>query len=574
MLRSLSIRDFVIVQTMDLDFAAGFTVFTGETGAGKSILIDALALVLGARGDGSVVREGAARADLSATFSSTAAIDAWLADAALDTDAADPGTLLLRRVVDSGGRSKAFINGVSATLAQLRELGEQLVDIHGQHAHQLLVKPEMQRRLLDTHAGLDALAAQVAQAYRDWRNVVRQRQQAEAEMRELQLERERIEWQVNELEKLAPQPGEWAEIQQEHHRLSHAASLIDGASAALNALSEDDDALSSRLNSVIHRVQHLAEVDPALQDILAALEPAQVQIDEAAHSLSRYVDRLDLDPERLAEVDARMQALHGMARKYRVDADTLPDELTTRQARLAELDAAQDQEALAAREAEAHRIYLHQARQLSQARQQAAKTLGAAVTDAMQGLSMAGGRFEIALHALGEEAGQAYGLEQIEFLVAGHAGVTPRPLAKVASGGELARISLAISVITSEASPTPTLIFDEVDTGIGGAVAEVVGQRLHELGQARQVLCVTHLPQVAARADHHLMVSKDTQDGATQSRIALLDHDSRVGEVARMLGGVTLTDATRQHAREMLAGSAVPTVLPSTPPRSTRRRVG
>ena len=580
MLRSLSIRDFVIVQALDLDFAAGFTVFTGETGAGKSILIDALALALGARGDAGVVREGAARADVSATFSTTPAVDAWLADAALNAalDADDSGTLLLRRVIDSNGRSKAFVNGVSATLAQLRELGEQLVDIHGQHAHQLLLKPEMQRRLLDTHAGLDPLAADVAQAYRDWRTVVRLRQQAEQQSRELQLERERVEWQVGELEKLAPQAGEWTEIQQEHHRLSHAASLIDGASAALEALSEADDALRSRLAAIVHRVQQLADVDPALQDILAALEPAQVQVDEAAHSLARYVDRLDLDPARLGEVDARMQALHAAARKYRVDPEQLPAELAERQARLAELDAAQDLEALAAREHEAKNVYLKIARQLSQKRQQAAQALASAVTDAMQGLSMAGGRFEIALQAL--EEGQAYGLEQIEFLVAGHAGVTPRPLAKVASGGELARISLAISVITSEASPTPTLIFDEVDTGIGGAVAEVVGQRLHELGGARQVLCVTHLPQVAARANHHFLVSKETAHGATRSHIAVLDRDGRVGEVARMLGGLTVTEATRQHAHEMLAG-------PSTPPgtaagdtqranntRGTRRRTG
>ncbi|WP_439671492.1 DNA repair protein RecN [Cupriavidus necator] len=556
MLRSLSIRDFVIVDTLDLDFTTGFTVFTGETGAGKSILIDALALVLGERADAGVVREGAPRASVSATFSTHPALDAWLAERELNSEAEDGvHTVLLRRTVDAGGRSKAFINGTAATLAQLREVGDQLVDIHGQHAHQLLLRPDAQRLLFDAHAGLTQQAGAVAEAWRAWRACVRQREAVEHQSREMQLERERLEWQVGELDKLNPQPGEWEEIQSEYNRLSHAAGLIDGSRAALDALSEADGSVLSALNTIVHKLQQLADVDGALRDVLAALEPAQMQAEEAAHSLTRYVDRLELDPERLQAVDERMQALHATARKYRLPPEQLPDELVARRQQLDDLQAAQDLNKVMAREAAAKAAYLTLAQHLSHARKQAAQALSAAVTDAMQGLSMAGGSFVAALNALDE--GQSHGLEQVEFLVAGHAGVSPRPLARVASGGELARISLAISVITSEASPTPTLIFDEVDTGIGGAVAEVVGRRLQELGRARQVLCVTHLPQVAAQAGTHLLVSKETTDAGdgsvTRSRIRVLDPAGRVVETARMLGGATVTATTLQHAEEMLA---------------------
>ncbi|KHL06283.1 UNVERIFIED_CONTAM: DNA repair protein, partial [Mumia flava] len=512
MLRSLTIRDFVIVHALDLDLADGFTVFTGETGAGKSILIDALALTLGERADAAVVREGAPRADITAEFDVHPHVAAWLEAHELHDD---EGVILLRRTVDAAGRSKAFINGAAVTLAQLREVGEQLVDIHGQHAHQLLLKADAQRSLLDAHAGLEGAVRVVGERYREWHAVVRAREAAEQQSREAQLERERIEWQVNELQKLGPQPGEWEEVQAEHHRLSHAASLIEGTRAALDGLSESEGAVLTQLGTTLHTLRELAEIDPALADVLAALEPAEVQIQEAVHTLARYADRAELDPDRLAEVDARMQALHTMARKYRVAPETLPAELAERQAQLAALQAASDLDALQAQEAQTHAAYMSVAQALSRDRAKAARELADAVTGAMQGLSMAGGRFDIALHAL--EHGGAAGLEQVEFLVAGHAGVSPRPLAKVASGGELARISLAISVIASEASPTPTLIFDEVDSGIGGAVAEVVGRRLRELGMRRQVLCVTHLPQVAALANHHIQVAKQTVAGSTRS---------------------------------------------------------
>ncbi|PRY00341.1 DNA repair protein RecN [Paraburkholderia sp. BL25I1N1] len=555
MLRHLSIRDFVIVAALDLEFDSGFTVFSGETGAGKSILIDALALALGARADANVVRTGESRADITAEFETHAQVEQWLDEQALGTTGDDGhhgGTVMLRRVVDANGRSRAFINGTAATLAQLREVGEMLVDIHGQHAHQLLMRPDAQRELFDTHAGLSDTAAGVTRAWRAWREKIQAVEHAQTRDRELQLERERLAWQLTELDKLAPQPGEWEEVNAEHRRLSHSANLIDGVQGALGALSESDEAMITHLASIVSKVRDLAEIDPALNDVLAALEPAEIQLQEAAYSLSHYAQKLELDPDRLAQVEKRLDALHSAARKFRLQPETLPEEHEARRAQLAALDAAADLDSLHAAEARAKEAFLTEAKKLSKARAKAGKALGAAVTTGMQELSMKGGSFEVALVPLPE--GGAHGLEQVEFRVAGHAGVPLRPLAKVASGGELARISLALAVIASAASPTPTLIFDEVDTGIGGGVAEVVGRLLHQLGQQRQVLCVTHLPQVAARGDHHFQVAKaGNGKGGTVSSVTSLDKASRVEEVARMLGGLEITPTTRKHAKEMLA---------------------
>ncbi|MGE8160130.1 DNA repair protein RecN [Paraburkholderia sp. NPDC080076] len=555
MLRHLSIRDFVIVAALDLEFDSGFTVFSGETGAGKSILIDALALALGARADANVVRTGESRADITAEFETHGQVEQWLDEQALGTTGDDghhDGTVMLRRVVDANGRSRAFINGTAATLAQLREVGEMLVDIHGQHAHQLLMRPDAQRELFDTHAGLSDTAATVTRAWRMWREKVQAVEHAQTRDRELQLERERLAWQLTELDKLAPQPGEWEEVNAEHRRLSHSANLIDGVQGALGALSESDEAMITHLSSIVSKVRDLAEIDPALNDVLAALEPAEIQLQEAAYSLSHYAQKLELDPDRLAQVEKRLDALHSAARKFRLQPETLPEEHEARRAQLAALDAAADLASLHAAEAKAREDFLTEAKKLSKARAKAGKALGAAVTTGMQELSMKGGSFEVALVPLPE--GGAHGLEQVEFRVAGHAGVPLRPLAKVASGGELARISLALAVIASAASPTPTLIFDEVDTGIGGGVAEVVGRLLHQLGQQRQVLCVTHLPQVAARGDHHFQVAKaGNGKGGTVSSVTSLDKASRVEEVARMLGGLEITPTTRKHAKEMLA---------------------
>jgi len=551
MLRTLSIRDFVIVDSIELEFGPGFSVLTGETGAGKSILIDALSLVLGGRGDASMVREGAVRADLSADFTADEAVEAWLAANAFQSE---EGGLLLRRVIDNAGRSRAFINGSAATAAQLRELGEMLVDIHGQHAHQSLVRADAQRLLLDTQAGLQPQVLAVGQAWRDWQAVLRQRLEFENNAKSVLQERERLEWQVGELEKLAAKPGEWAEISNEHSRLSHAASLIEGAQDALTVISEADSPLLSQLSALKQKLAKLADIDAALKPVTEALEPACIQLQEAVYALNDYLSRVELDPERLRTVEARLEAIHSTARKFRVGPEELPQEFEALSAQLRQLANVSDLDALRAQEEKLKTDYLAVARKLSKARAKAAAALGDAVTAAMQELSMKGGRLEVALNPC--EAA-SYGLEQVEFLVAGHAGVAPRALAKVASGGELARIALAISVITSttgaNGAKAETLIFDEVDSGIGGAVAEVVGRLLKRLGQERQVLCVTHLPQVASQANQHFQVSKTSGDGKTVSRIAFLDSKARVEEIARMLGGLEITATTRKHARELLA---------------------
>ncbi|XYJ10983.1 DNA repair protein RecN [Telluria sp. B2] len=553
MLRTLTIRDFVIVDAIELEFANGFSVFTGETGAGKSILIDALQLALGGRGEASMVREGAAKADITADFAVTEQAASWLEQHEF---ALDEGGALLRRVIDNAGRSKAYINGIAATAGQLRELGEMLVDIHGQHAHQSLLKADAQRALLDNQIAVRdpqaaAEAQEVAVAYRAWRALSRQREEYETNAKNVLIERERLEWQVSELDKLAPKPGEWVEISNEHSRLSHAASLIEGAQEALAAISESDHPILSQLSSLNTKLGKLVDVDAELQAVLDCMEPARIQLQEAVYALNNYIDKVELDPDRLREVDARMDALHSAARKYRVTPEELPEEHAALAAKLRQLADATDIEGLKRQEEKAESTYRKVANRLSARRVVAAKALSEQVTLAMQELSMSGGRFEVSLNQ--SEPG-AHGLEQVEFLVAGHAGVAPRPLAKVASGGELARISLAISVITSHATTTPTLIFDEVDSGIGGGVAEVVGRLLKRLGQQRQVLCVTHLPQVASQANQHFQVAKGTtSEGRTVSRIEVLNNRARVEEVARMLGGIEITETTRKHARELLA---------------------
>jgi DNA repair protein RecN (Recombination protein N) len=553
MLQTLSLRDFVIVDQLELDYSSGFTVLTGETGAGKSILLDALSLVLGERADSSQIREGSNRAEISALFKiepqQAEPFNNWLDEQGFPSE--DGGqSLLLKRTIESNGRSRAFINGSVATLSQLREAGDQLVDIHGQHAHQLLLKGGAQRELLDRHANHLDLVNEVSQAFKLLNESRRRLEQAENAGQDVERERERLEWQLEELSELSPQEGEWATIQSEHARLANGAKIMSGCQEAIDVLSDAENSVESTLSKASLNMSALAEHDSALSDISQALESAQIQIDEAVHSLNRYLQKLDLDPARLSEVEERMQALHSAARKYRTEADELPKILQETSERLDALTASQNIDALREQVKTQEVAYLKLAKQLSQKRSKAALDLSKQVSAAMQDLSMAGGQLEIALSPLA--VGGAHGLEQIEFLVAGHAGSTPRPLAKVASGGELARISLAISVITSKASFTPTLIFDEVDAGIGGAVAETVGKLLRQLGESHQILCVTHLPQVAAQGNYHFKVSKSQAGDKTFSQVTPLGRSERVEEVARMLGGTTITDTTRRHARELL----------------------
>jgi DNA repair protein RecN (Recombination protein N) len=549
MLLALRLRDFVIVDTLELEFGPGFTVLTGETGAGKSILIDALQLALGGRGDAGVVREGASRADIVAEFALTPALGAWLAERDL---AGDPGTVMLRRLIETDGRSRALVNGHPATVAQLRELGEQLVDVHGQHAAQSMLRAGGQRDLLDAFAQQLPLAAEVAAGFGRWRAAQERLAQAQAAARELDLERERLQWQLGELEQLALAEGEWETLNQEHRRLSHAAALLEGAQAAVDALAESDDAISGRLQAITQRLRPLAAIDARLGEALLMLENACIQADEAASALSAYADRLDLDPERLAQLDQRIGQAFSLARKLRLAPEALAGTLLGARARLAELEAAADPQRLRAEEAAARQTFQTAADRLSAARREAATRLARGVSARLQPLGMAGARFEVDVQTADPGPG---GIDRVEFRIAGHAGTQPRALAKVASGGELSRVGLAVAVLAAQANPVPTLIFDEADAGVGGAVGEAIGQLMRTLGEARQVLCVTHLPQVAARAHQHLSVSKAQAGGRTVSRIAALDRQARIDEVARMLAGAEITATSRQHARELLAGA-------------------
>ena len=551
MLRRLTIRDFVLVDQLELEFASGFGTLTGETGAGKSILVDALAFALGERADSGLIRAGSERSEIAAEFDlegAPAAAD-WLREHELDNDEG----LLLRRVIDRQGRSRAYLNGSPVTLAQLREVAESLVDIHGQHAHQSLLRADAQRALLDSHARLDTLRAEVSAAWRRWRDALALLEASASDAQALASERDALEWQLRELDSLAFLPSEWEALNLEHKRLAHAASLLDGARFVLTLLSEDDSACEAQVNTAANRVEALAEYDPALSEVAALLQSARVELGEAVSALRRYADRLDLDPRRLGEVERRIDAVLSCARKYRTPPDGLPALLERSRTRLAVLAESADIAALQARAGQTGVDYGKLAERLSQARSVAAGELAREVSRVMQQLALGGGRFEIRLVAIA--GGSVHGLEHVEFRIAGLAGSESRAMAKVASGGELSRISLAVQVVTSQAASVPTLIFDEVDVGIGGGVAEVVGRLLNELGRERQVLCVTHLPQVAARANWQWQVSKSARNGEMLSRVVVLDDPARVEELARMLGGVEITAITRQHAKEMLSTS-------------------
>ena len=553
MLNFLTIRDFVIVAQFELQFSAGFTALTGETGAGKSILLDALSLALGERGDATMVRAGCERADISAEFDlrDLPELRTWLREHEL---ADDDDICLLRRVLDNSGRSRGFINGRSATLQQMREAGAHLLDIHGQHAHQSLLKSDEQRALLDGYAGLTGQTEQVAAHFRHWQTVQRRYRELTQNASAVAAERELLIFQRNELSALdcqQPNWGEqWAATQAEYARLSHSASLLETAQFGVEVLSEAETACLPQLATLIARVQTGLSFDVALTDSLQMLASAQAELQEAVYALRHYQRRVEADPQQLNQLERRIQAVVDTARKYRIAPEALPQKWNEVSARLAELGEAADAGELQQQEQVAQTAYLDAARQLSRARTAAAGKLGAEISAAMQGLAMQGGRFAVAL--LPQTEGSAQGLETIEFQVAANPGTPLRALAKTASGGELSRISLAIQVVLSDLARVPTLIFDEVDSGIGGGVAEIVGQLLKRLGARHQVLCVTHLPQVAAAADAQWQVSKHTTDGATFSRITPLTASQRIEEIARMLGGLEITPTTRQHAAEML----------------------
>jgi len=550
-LRHISLRDFVIVRELDLNLAQGFSVLTGETGAGKSILIDALQMALGERADSGAVREGASRCEVSAEFDCPPQAHAVLEDAGFEVS----DTLLLRRSVDTQGKSRAWVNGSQATATQLRALGEMLLDIHGQHAWQSLTRPDAVRGLLDAYAGLHTEG--LKSTWHTWRQAQQAVQTARNAQDSLSREQERLAWQIGELDKLAPALDEWDGLNAQHTRLSHAQALIDAGQTAIGSLDGDE---SSRLGSAtgalgllsqaIAKLQDQAHVEPEFQSIAEVLQSSLAQAEDAAHSLQTYLRKTDLDPDRLKELDQRMSQWLSLARRYKRPPEELAALLVSWKKELNALEAASDLEGLEAQEKSASLAYQTEAKKLSQQRKKAAPKLAQAVTNAMQNLGMQGGRFEVALISL-EQAAQ-HGLEDIQFLVAGHAGSTPRPVGKVASGGELSRIALAIAVTTSELGEAGTLIFDEVDSGVGGAVAETVGRLMKQLGMHRQVLAVTHLPQVASCADHHLLVSKASSKEGVSSSVTLIAGEQRVTEIARMLGGEKLSATTLAHAREML----------------------
>ena len=549
MLQTLSIKDFVIVDALNIEFEQGFTVLTGETGAGKSILIDALSLAMGARGEGGITRAGAEKAEISASFyiAKLQGLQAWMQENEIPND---DDQLLCRRVIYADGRSRAFINGQPATIQQLRDAGEFLVDIYSQNAHHSLLKLATQREIFDDYCGLSQLAQETSQQYKQWQGLHQRRVEMEANASKYADELAELRDKTRELKQLNFAADEWEALQQEHSRLSNGAGLLSGCEQCRELLSEGEISALRQLGSAQNKLQGLRDFDVSLDEALSNLDSAIIQLEETDRFLNRYLQRAELDPERLAEVESRIQSIHATARKYRVRPEELNDLLVEWQARMADLDGIGADGELAKQEAVAHEAYQTLAKKLSEGRHQLAPQLSQKITAEMQRLSLAGGRFEVALIP---QTPAATGLEQVEFLVAGHVGVEARPLNKVASGGELSRVSLAIRVVTAQQGAVPTMIFDEVDVGIGGGVAEVVGSLLKQLGVGRQVLVITHLPQVAAQGAQHLNVKKIQRDNVTLSSIEPLDTHARVEEIARMLGGVELTETTRQHAREMLA---------------------
>ncbi|MGW8310955.1 MAG: DNA repair protein RecN [Thiogranum sp.] len=552
MLLSLNIRDYAIIDRLEVEFSPCMSVLTGETGAGKSILLGALGLLLGDRADAASVRHDCARADITASFDLSACPTAreWLLAHDLDSD----DDCQLRRVIGREGRSRAYINGSPATAAALRELGEKLVDIHGQHEHQSLLRRDLQRQLLDNHGGHDKLLRELKNLYRDWHDAGAAIRALVGDDRDRDTRLEFLRFQLQELESLAPQTGEAESLHTELARLSNAEQLIDSCRQHLQRLYDDDASAHDLLGKAVDELGAAAELDPAFREAAELFNNALIQLREGIDQLRDCENRLDLDPQRLQWVEQRLDALHGLARKHRIEIGELPAFRQRLETQIAELEQAdQTLETLAARQAELLQSYRTRARQLHNKRSKTAKRLSEQVSKAMQTLGMQGGRFEIEVAAGGGDTPSEQGCDDIRFLVSANPGQPLKPLARVASGGELARISLAIQVVAAQDTTTPTLIFDEVDSGVGGAVAETVGRQLQTLGLHRQVLCVTHLPQVASQAHNHLKVQKLHRDGATRTGVARLSQQQRIDEIARMLGGRTITESTLKHAEEMLA---------------------
>ena len=552
MLAQLTISNFAIVRELEIDFHAGMTAITGETGAGKSIAIDALGLCLGSRADGSMVRLGASRADICARFTlaDTPSAKHWLAENQLD----EGQDCLLRRTISNDGRSRGFINGTPVPLSQLRELGQHLIQIHGQHAHQLLLKPEHQKDLLDAYADQPLLLAEMRKAYQNWHQSCRQLAQYQQQVSERESRRQLLQYQLKELNEFAPQAGEYEHIDEEYKRLANSGQLLSLSQSALYLLADGEEQnIVSLLYTARNQLTELAELDSKMNDLIVMLDDASIQVSEASDELRHYSERLEMDPNRLYELEQRLSRQMNLARKHHVSAEELPE---LHRQLLEEQQALDDQETNQAELSEAVQRHYQQAvavaEQLHEKRQYFADELTHLITQSMQALSMPHGKFKIQVQFEPEHLNME-GADRLEFQVTTNPGQPLQALAKVASGGELSRIALAIQVITAQKMETPALIFDEVDVGISGPTAAIVGRLLRQLGESTQVMCVTHLPQVAGCGHQHYFVSKETDGEVTETQMNRLDKKARLQELARLLGGSEVTRNTLANAKELLA---------------------
>jgi DNA repair protein RecN (Recombination protein N) len=553
MLTQLTIRNYAIVETLDLDLKRGMTVISGETGAGKSIMLDALGLALGDRAEAGSVRYGAKRAEIIATFDLHNLADAkeWLAEHDLDHE----HECIIRRVITKEGRSRSYINGQACPISSLKQLGEYLLAIHGQHEHQRLLKRDHHRALLDQFAQAQPHVDQVKSLYKEWHTEQKRLTELTNISEEQHAKLQLLTYQVEELDQLALMDGEIDELEREQRELSQSEEILRQGHTALHILSEgDEENCNQLLNQALNTLAQLGDISPSLTQASEMITTAQIQIQEASQELRHYLDRTELNPERLHEVDARLSAIFDVARKHRINPEEIPAFHESLQAELDQINHSDEAiEELSQQVAKLKDAYLEKANALSQLRAEAANQLNGLVDEQLHQLGMSSATFQASLLACDKP--QPFGLEEVEFLIATNKGQPARPLAKIASGGELSRISLAIQVITAQSSTTPTLIFDEVDVGIGGAIAEVVGRMLRMLGERAQILCVTHQPQVASQGHQHLFVSKKADAITTHTQINELNKEARVQEVARMLGGIDITKRSIDHAREMLTST-------------------
>lgn len=556
MLTHLNIKNFAVVQSLSIDLQKGLSVITGETGAGKSIAVDALGLVLGDRADNGVIRDGTERAEISASFDTSNNIEAqkWLDEQGLESD-----ECILRRVLSRDGRSRAFINGTPTTLGQLREFGESLIDIHSQHEHQSLLNKANHRRLLDSYAEANKLAAEVTNTYYQWHRAENQLTQLKDDLQSQTEQHQLLRYQLEELDELNLQPGELENLESEQQRLASAGEILANGQQILTLTQSseiDSNDCSSLINQAIRLSENIQDDHSDLSETRNLLKNAQIQIEEAASSLNHYLSQVNIDPQRQQLVEERLSDIYQISRKHQIQAPELLDLHERLKKDFEQADNMGEHIEELEQQATLYKQgYLHAATQLSDKRQKACQLFDSQIAEHLQALGMGGCHFTTQLSPFDADTLSPHGLESLEFLVSTNPGQTPRPLSKVASGGELSRISLAIQVISAQAASIPVLVFDEVDVGIGGGTAEVVGQLLRELGKAGQVICVTHQPQVAAQAHQHLSVSKQSENDQTDSKMTLLNKEEKVAEIARMLGGLKLTDQTLAHAREMLASA-------------------